>query len=87
MIAKWSLQEASVFITSKFQGPNNEGEPYVWMEVRSIRTFDDKEDCKTLCPKMFDVVMKHTGLSKEQIHILMGPLNPMQMGHEGQILG
>lgn len=57
------------------------------MEVRSIRTFDSKDDCKTLCPQMFEVVSKITGLTNEQIHILMGPLNPMQMGHEGAILG
>ena len=57
------------------------------MEVRSIRTFDSKDDCKTLCPEMFEVVSKITGLTNEQIHILMGPLNPMQMGHEGAILG
>ena len=70
-----------------FQGPDNEGAPYIWMEFRSIRTFDSKDNCKELCPKLFDAVIKLSGLTKEQIHILMGPLEPLQMGHEGAILG
>ena len=70
-----------------FQGPDNEGSPYIWMEVRSIRTFDEKDECKRLCPLLFDVVTKLSGLSKEQVHILMGPLPPLQMGHDGAILG
>lgn len=69
------------------KGPDNEGAPYIWMEFRSIRTFDSKDNCKELCPKLFDAVIKLSGLTKEQIHILMGPLEPLQMGHEGAILG
>merc|ERR1712111_342551 len=43
------------------KGPDNEGAPYIWMEFRSIRTFDSK-NCKELCPKLFDVVIKLRGL-------------------------
>ena len=49
-------------------------------------TFDSNEDCKILCPRLFEVIYDMIGLAKEQIHILMGPVMPFQMGHEGYML-
>ena len=83
VLVYFKLISTSLFL----QGPDAEGVPYIWMEFRSLRTFDSKDDCKVLCPKLFEAVIKLSGLTKEQIHILMGPVEPLQMGHEGAILG
>ena len=69
------------------QGPNNAGEPYIYIEFRSLKTFDKKEDCHEMCPKLFEAVTKVTGLPKERVHIMMGPCLPFQVGWEGSILG
>ena len=71
---------------SIFKGPDAEGQPYILMEFRAFKIFDLKDDCKVICKKLFDSVIKLSGLTKEQIHILMGPVEPLQMGHEGAIL-
>ena len=52
-----------------------------------MNVFDSSENCESLCPKLFEAVMRLSGLPKEQIHILMGPVEPFQMGHEGEMLG
>ena len=70
-----------------FQGPNSEGAPYIWIEIRAMNVFDSPENCESLCPKLFEAVMRLIGLSKEQIHILIGPVEPFQMGHNGEMLG
>ena len=70
-----------------FQGPNSEGTPYIWIEIRAMNVFDSQDNCESLCPKLFEAVMRLIGLSKEQIHILIGPVEPFQMGHNGEMLG
>ena len=68
------------------QGFDAQGVPYIWIEIQAIKCFDSKDDCDFLCPKLFEAVISSSGLTKQQIHILMGPLEPFQMGHEGKIL-
>ena len=69
-----------------FQGPNSEEAPYIWIEIRAMNVFDSLENCEIPCPKLFEAVMRLSGLPKEQIHILMGPVEPFQMGHNGEML-
>ena len=57
------------------------------MEIRALKVFDSKEDCANLIPKMFEKVTSLSGLSKEQIHILIGPVAPFQLGVNGEIKG
>ena len=72
---------------SYFKGPDSEGKPYIWMEIRALKAFDSKEDCGNLIPKIFEKVTNLSGLSKEQIHILVGPVTPFQIGVNGEIKG
>ena len=52
-----------------------------------MNVFDSSKSCESLCPELFEAVMRLSGLPKEQIHILMGPVEPFKMGHEGEMLG
>merc|ERR1711997_339522 len=78
-----------IFETDKCmsKGPDSEGKPYIWMEIRALKAFDSKEDCGNLIPKIFEKVTNLSGLSKEQIHILVGPVTPFQIGVNGEIKG
>ena len=55
------------------------------MEIKALKVFDKNEDCKKLCPILFDIVSKLFELKNDQIHILMGPIDPLKFGVNGAI--
>merc|ERR1711944_222929 len=58
--------------------PNNENSPYIWLEIQSIGSFDEKEKCQSLAPKILDAVTKLTDVPKENIHLLLKTLERHQ---------
>ena len=75
------------FFAISLKGPDCEGKPYIWMEIRALKAFDEKEDCANLIPKIFEKVTHLSGLTQEQIHILVGPVAPFQIGVNGAMKG
>ena len=57
------------------------------MEIRALKVFDSKEDCGNFIPKIFEKITKLSGLSKEQVHVLVGPVGPLHIGVNGAIKG
>ena len=67
------------------KGPNNESVPYIWMEIRALKVFDSQECRRSHMSKMFEIVTRLSGLKQEQIHILLGPVDPFSLGVNGAI--
>ena len=67
--------------------PNNENSPYIWLEIQSIGSFDEKEKCQSLAPKILDAVTKLTDVPKENIHLLLKTLERHQCVMNGVCLG
>ena len=67
------------------QGPNAEGSPYIWLDIQALAVFDTKETCKLHAPKIFEVLTKLTGQPKENIHLLLKPLEKHNIGVNGTI--
>ena len=72
-------------LSKSYQGPNAEGSPYIWLDIQALAVFDTKETCKLHAPKIFDVLTKLTGQPKENIHLLLKPLEKHNIGVNGTI--
>ena len=69
------------------QTPNNEGSPYIWLEIQSIGTFDDPENCRALAPKILGALTGLTGVPAEGVHLLLKPVERHHCVMNGACLG
>ena len=69
------------------QTPNNEGSPYIWLEIQSIGTFDDPENCRALAPKILGALTRLTGVPAEGVHLLLKPVERHHCVMNGACLG
>jgi len=67
--------------------PNNEDSPYIWLEIQSIGSFDEAENCRTVAPKILDALSKLTDVPKESIHLLLKPVARHECVMNGACLG
>jgi hypothetical protein len=73
-------------IPSSSQGPNNADKKYLQVRIEAWQKFDTADLTAKFVPLISDVLVKETGLTKEQMHIVLYPIDLWRIGKDGQIL-
>jgi phenylpyruvate tautomerase PptA (4-oxalocrotonate tautomerase family) len=56
------------------------------VRIEAWQKFDTADQTSTAVPLISDFLAKTTGLSKEQIHIVLHPIDLWRIGRDGQII-
>jgi len=65
------------------KGPNNADNPYVWLKIEAIGTFQEPENVKMLSPKIFEFFSSEANVEKEQLLVNFYNLEATHVGSMG----
>merc|ERR1712109_118786 len=65
------------------KGPNNANNPYVWLKIEAIGTFQEPENVKMLSPKIFEFFSSEAKVEKEQLLVNFYNLDATHVGSMG----